>query len=68
MKISISYHGMKLEAERVPLSNERFRLACRLTACGLYVCLTLGLTALCGFRGVLTIAAATALVAALNAC
>lgn len=51
MKIRLDYRGVCFEYERGPLPEHRFKALCLLAACGLYVGLFLGVTALCGVLG-----------------
>lgn len=51
MKIRLEYHDITFQLERQPLSEGRFRVLIRLAA------------ALCGFRGLVTVVVATAVVA-----
>lgn len=64
MKILFSYNGVKLEYERKPMAEDRFRALCLLGACGMYAGLVLGVVTLCGETGALLAAGATVIVAA----
>ena len=55
MKIRLEYNGTVFEYSRQPMPERRFKALCGLVAAGVYtcVCLMLGVTALCGFPGLL---------------
>lgn len=62
MRIKLDLHGGILEYERKPMHESRFRLLYTLAAAALYVCMVIGVTALCGFLGLLVTAAFTIIV------
>lgn len=66
MKIKLDLHGVILEYEKKPMQEGRFRLLYTLLAAALYVCLTVGVTALCGFLGLVVVAAVTVIVFAIK--
>lgn len=65
MKIRLEHNGTVFEYTRQPLPEGRFRAVCGLAAAWLYVGLVLGLAALCGLPGAITVVVVTAVVAVL---
>lgn len=53
MKIRLEYNGTVFEYSRQPMPERRFKALCALAAAGVYMGLMLGVTALCGFPGLL---------------
>lgn len=66
MKLKLDFHGVIFEYERKPMQEGRFRLLYALAAAALYVGLAIGATVLCGFRGLLVVAALTLIVFAVE--
>lgn len=66
MKFKLDLHGVVFEYERKPLPEGRFRRLCVLAAIAAYVCLVVGVTALCGFCALLVMVIATLLVLAFS--
>lgn len=66
MKIRLERDGVTFEFERQPLPEARFKAVCGLSAAGIYAGMVVGVAALCGLPGVITVAVATAVVAALS--
>lgn len=66
MKIKLDFHGVILEYEKKPMQESRFRLLYTLLAAALYVGLAIGVTALCGFLGLLVVAVLTLIVFAIK--
>lgn len=66
MKIRLEHNGVTFEYTRPPLPGDRFRAVCGLAAAGIYAGMVVGIAALCGLPGVITVAFATAVVAALS--
>lgn len=66
MRIKLDLHGGILEYERKPMQENRFRLLYTLLAAALYVGMAIGVTALCGFLGLLVIAVVTVIVFAIK--
>lgn len=63
MRITIKKHGGRVTTTiyRPPLSESRFKAVCALAAAGVYAGLVIGVASLCGFLGVLLVAAVTVL-------
>lgn len=59
MRIRLEHDGTAFEFERNPMSERRFRAMCSIAAAGLYVGLTIGVTALCGVPGLLVLSVVT---------
>lgn len=66
MKIKLDLHSGILEYERKPMQEIRFRLLYTLLAAALYAGLAIGVTAMCGFLGLVVIAAVTVIVFAIK--
>lgn len=66
MKIRLEHNGVTFEYTRPPLPEDRFKVICRLAAAGIYAGMVVGVAALCDLPGVITVAVATAVVAALS--
>lgn len=66
MKIKLDLHGIIFEMEKKPMQEGRFRLLYTLAAAALYVSMVIGVTALCGFLGLLVIASFTIIVFAIK--
>lgn len=67
MKLHVEYKGRVCDYETRPMREGRFRRLCALAAAALYVCLVVGVTRLCGFLGLLVIAATTLIAFAIDA-
>lgn len=65
MKIRLERDGTVFEFERQPLPESNFKTIYRLAAAGIYAGMVVGVAALCGLQGVVTVAVVTAVVAAL---
>lgn len=66
MRIKLDLHSGILEYDRKPMQESRFRLLYTLLAAAMYVGLAIGVTALCGFLGLVVIAAVTVVVFAIK--
>lgn len=66
MRMKLDFHGVVFEFEKKPMQESRFRLLYTLLAAALYVGLAIGVTALCGFLGLLVVAVVTIIVFAIK--
>ena len=66
MKIRLERDGDVFEFERQPLPESRFKAVCGLAAAGIYAGMVVGIAALCGLPGVITVAVVTGIIAALS--
>jgi len=66
VKIRLERDGTVFEYTRPPLPEGRFRAVCGLAAAGLYAGMLVGVAAICGLYGVVTVAVVTVIIAALS--
>ena len=66
MKIRLERDGTVFEFERQPLPDSRFKAVCGLVAAGIYAGMVVGIAALCGLLGVITVAVVTGIAIVLH--